>query len=57
MNDDCYDTDDAVVDCLIVVLLPRPVERVRPQGERSCESFCCVNNDNSPNRCSLKRAF
>jgi hypothetical protein len=36
VNDDCYDTDDAVVDCLIVVLLPRPVERVRPQGERSC---------------------
>jgi len=27
---------------------------VRPQGERSCESFDC---NNGTNRCSLKRAF
>ena len=43
-------------DCHVLASLGRQILRVRPQGERSCDSFCCVNNG-STNRKRLKRAF
>ena len=46
----CVILDFIAANLHVVASLGGQILRVRPQGERSSESFCCVNDDNGTNR-------